>query len=323
MMPRHSLLISVFAVSCLAAIALAGELGDQAAPLKIEKWVKGGPVDLAAGRGKTVYVVEFWATWCAPCRETIPHLTDLQKKYRDKGVVFVGVSIDEDRKRKTRDKVEPFVRDMGERMDYAVALDTPDIDTGKAYMDAYTVLGIPATFVVDKEGRVAWVGGPAGVEKVLDEMLAGKYDLKAARAADKERQAAAQRQQRVFELMGKYFEMVSQEEKSEEAENFGWFTLMACKGDAMLLNDFAWTLLTDEGIKHRDMKLAMKVAQAAYDACEGKDAAIVDTYARALFDSGKKAEAIEYQKKAIELAKSDMMRQELEKTLRDYEKSAG
>ena len=79
------------------ALALAGslfsaDLGDEAKPLQISKWVKGKKVDLAKGKGKKVYVVEFWATWCPPCRTTIPHLTELQKKYKDKGVVFIGVS---------------------------------------------------------------------------------------------------------------------------------------------------------------------------------------------------------------------------------------
>jgi len=63
-----------------------------AAALKISDWVKGKPVDLAAGKGKQVYVIEFWATWCGPCRTSIPHLTELQKKFKDKGVTFVGVS---------------------------------------------------------------------------------------------------------------------------------------------------------------------------------------------------------------------------------------
>jgi thiol-disulfide isomerase/thioredoxin len=59
-------------------------------PLKVAKWIKGKPVQRFEP-GK-VYVVEFWATWCGPCRRSIPHLTELAKKFKGK-VTFIGVSI--------------------------------------------------------------------------------------------------------------------------------------------------------------------------------------------------------------------------------------
>jgi Flp pilus assembly protein TadD len=85
------------------------------------------------------------------------------------------------------------------------------------------------------------------------------------------------------------------------------------------LNEWAWTILTDEKIKTRDLKLATKLAKAALDASEGKDSNILDTYARALFDSGRVSEAITTQKKAIELAENDEARQPLEETLKGYQ----
>ena len=83
----------------------------------------------------------------------------------------------------------------------------------------------------------------------------------------------------------------------------------------------AWTLLTDERIRHRDLKLAMKFAQAAHDACKGQDADVVDTYARALFDNGRVTEAISHQRKAIELCNDRDRMLELEENLRRYQKS--
>ena len=65
------------------------EVGSKAPALSINKWVKGNTV-VGFEPGK-VYVVEFWATWCAPCRRAIPHLTDLQKDLGPKGVTIVGI----------------------------------------------------------------------------------------------------------------------------------------------------------------------------------------------------------------------------------------
>jgi thiol-disulfide isomerase/thioredoxin len=142
--------------------AKAAKIGDPAAPLKIKEWLKGKPVDLS-DREK-IYVVEFWATWCGPCRVSIPHLTEMQKKFADKGVVFVGIS---DEKPSV---VKPFIEKMGERMDYVVACDD-ERQTYSGYMEAYGRNGIPSAFIVDKEGKVAWAGHPmAGLEAKLAQL---------------------------------------------------------------------------------------------------------------------------------------------------------
>ena len=109
----------------------------------------------------------------------------------------------------------------------------------------------------------------------------------------------------------------------QKTQQQGEKLLKELEGNALLLNELAWTLLTGEWIRGRDMDLAFRAAKAAYDACEGKDAAIVDTYARALFDTGKKEEAIEHQKKAIALATQEELKPQLQKTLEEYQKALG
>jgi thiol-disulfide isomerase/thioredoxin len=159
-------------------------VGDRAPKLQVKEFIKGEEVK-KFDKGK-VYVVEFWATWCPPCRESIPHLTELQKKYKD--VTFIGVSAFENDQK----KVKPFVEEMGAKMDYRVALD--DVPEGgqrqdgkmaKNWMIAAKQGGIPTAFVIDGEGRIAWVGHPMELEDPLKQIVAGKWDLNAATKAFK------------------------------------------------------------------------------------------------------------------------------------------
>lgn len=302
------------AVAMLTSAAAAIELGDPAPPLQIAKWVKGKPVDLAAGKGKNVFVIEFWATWCGPCRTSIPHLTELQKKLKDKGVVIVGVTDEE------LDTVKPFVEKMGDKMDYVVAIDQ-DNATSKAYMEAFGESGIPTAFVIDKKGAIVWVGHPSGLDPVLDKVVADKYDL----AAVKKVAAAKKKVQQYVQTIQEVAKARKAEEKAaltKKARNLGHQIVKDGAADAQFMNEFAWFLLTAEIIQTRDHELAMKAAEAAMAASEGKDASILDTYARALFDTGKKDEAIKQQKKAVEICKDERMLAELKKTLARYEKEA-
>ncbi|MCE1228518.1 MAG: TlpA family protein disulfide reductase [Firmicutes bacterium] len=161
-------------------------VGDAAPALKVGRWVKGGPV-ASLQKGK-VYVVEFWATWCGPCRETIPHLTKMAKAHAGKAT-FIGVNVWERGAGPALEKrVDDFVKEMGDKMDYAVARDSDNV-MAKTWMEAAQQRGIPAAFIVDAKGLIAFIGHPGedDFEKILDEVIAGKYDLKAAKAkAEKE-----------------------------------------------------------------------------------------------------------------------------------------
>ncbi|MBW7904026.1 MAG: redoxin family protein [Phycisphaerae bacterium] len=307
-----SVLASVLAVALFAAAAAVageGKLGDAAPALQISEWVKHGPVDVTAK--DKVYVVEFWATWCGPCVRNIPHLTELQKKHKDK-VVFVGVT------REKPDVVKPFVEKQGDKMDYVVAIDK-DGGTHKGYMEAFEVRGIPHAFIVDRAGKIAWQDHPASpeFEKALEVLVSGD------KAAYDKLRAAAEDRQRAQQLSMKYYELVTAEEVDKaEARKVGEELLAIGGKNASLMNELSWGMLTAPNIKYRDLELALRMAKAAYDACEGKDAAIVDTYARALFDNGKVKEALEYQRKAVEMCKDEGMLPQLKEALEQYEKAA-
>eukprot|EP01116_Phalansterium_solitarium_P022729 TRINITY_DN761_c0_g1_i1.p2 TRINITY_DN761_c0_g1~~TRINITY_DN761_c0_g1_i1.p2 ORF type:complete len:205 (+),score=77.71 TRINITY_DN761_c0_g1_i1:86-700(+) len=126
-------------------------------------WLKGEPVNLKAAR---VFVLEFWATWCPPCRQSIPHISQVQSKYKDKDVVVIGITQEHDAA-----KVKKFVDGMGAQMDYHVAVDTDG--SASQLMATYNVSGIPHAFVFGRDGKLVWHGHPVepGLESAIDRAL--------------------------------------------------------------------------------------------------------------------------------------------------------
>lgn len=97
---------------------------------------------LAEQRGRVV-LVNFWATWCPPCREEMPSMERLWRRHRDRGFVLVAISLDAD-----PGAVPPFVKQYG--LTFPVAL-----DPGLEVANAYGVRALPASFIVDRRGLLA------------------------------------------------------------------------------------------------------------------------------------------------------------------------
>lgn len=148
-------------------------IGDAAPALKVTKWVQGEEVK---GFDKDkVYLVEFWATWCGPCIRAMPHLNELHDEYKDKGLVVIGLtSKDPNNSQKA---VEEFVAKNTKKFTYRFAY-CDDRDTDKAYMEASGQDGIPCSFVVGKDGKIAWIGHPMELDDVLPLVMAGKWEGK-------------------------------------------------------------------------------------------------------------------------------------------------
>jgi len=119
------------------------------------------PPTLASLRGE-VLAVEFWATWCGPCVAGIPHLNELQAKYRDRGLRIVGLT-DEDRA-----TVETFQKKARSPIEYTVG-------TGSDLSEKYGIKSIPHAMLISRGGKVVWKGHPADpefeeqIEKALEE----------------------------------------------------------------------------------------------------------------------------------------------------------
>jgi len=183
---------ALIALSAVGAFAQSLGLGDPAPKLTVKEFVKGKPITEFAP-DKT-YVVEFWATWCGPCKVSIPHLTKLQKQYKD--VPFIGVSVWED----DPSLVKPFVEKQGDNMDYTVCMDSIPADSkvrrgmdgamAQNWMKAAGRNGIPSAFIV-QDGKIAWIGHPMQMDEPLAKVVAGNWDLKAARVAYDQEMAAA------------------------------------------------------------------------------------------------------------------------------------
>ena len=103
--------------------------------------LSGQQLHLSDYRGSVV-LLDFWATWCDPCREEIPHFVELQNRYRDQGLQIVGVSMD-DRPEPVRDFYRQF------KMNYPVVMG--NASTGELYGG---VLGLPIAFLIGRDGRI-------------------------------------------------------------------------------------------------------------------------------------------------------------------------
>ncbi|MGE3176558.1 MAG: TlpA family protein disulfide reductase, partial [Vicinamibacterales bacterium] len=115
-----------------------------AAPLDYTlKNVDDEPVTLADFKGK-VLLLDFWATWCGPCKVEIPGFVDMQEKYGSQGLQIVGVSVDD-----TPDKLRPYVAEM--KMNYPVLQGLGHDDM----LDAFgPMLGIPVSVLISREGKI-------------------------------------------------------------------------------------------------------------------------------------------------------------------------
>ncbi len=308
-------------------------IGDTAPSYSIEHWVKGGAIsDFEPGN---IYVMEFWATWCPPCRTSMPHLSGLQEEYGD-NVTIIGVS-DEDLDTVTtfltkKDKSDGKVND--DRTRYTLTTD-PDRSTYNAFMKPAGQRGIPTAFIIDGDGRVAWIGHPMSLDEPLSEIVAGTWDIAAARS-ERENSQKSERAMSALETAwgaaeesGNWQPFVDAVDKhiatygdngmlgniefeamlkaGDKTGAYAWAETLAKKSwdDAQALNAIAWPILDETPTEWQDLDFALKVAKRANTLTGANDPAILDTLARAYWELGDSSKAIAWQEKAVEYASDD------------------
>lgn len=327
------------------------DIGMSAPALAVSKWLQGDAIEKFDN--DHAYIVEFWATWCGPCRTSIPHLNELHVKFAEKGLIVIG----QDCWERDEDLVEPFVKEMGDKMTYRIAFDDKSTDEkgsmARTWMEAAGQSGIPTAFVIDKEQRIAWIGHPMDLnDTILAAVLAGTFDieqakrdrviqqkfLEMARSVLKEIATAVRAKEwdKAEVLVDKFESEAPEKYKSTAhlqrmriavAKKDGpainrVVALISEKEDTTgpLLNQVAWQVALLKDVEGLDLELAERVARRGVEKSDGvQKGAVLDTLARVLFRLGKKDEAIATQKEAIEHTEGKQ-RELLLKTLESYEK---
>lgn len=156
MIHRLSLLLAVLGILLCPSQAQT-QTAQMGKPFPVKSLVFVDPAPEVAGKA---LIVEFWATWCGPCVKMIPHLNELYGKYKEKGLLVVGVSQDF-----TKDEIAPFRKKTP--INYPVAF-----DEGMKFGQSLGVEAIPWAFVVDRKGKVIWEGLSAKLtEETVEQAL--------------------------------------------------------------------------------------------------------------------------------------------------------
>jgi len=136
------LAVGIVCSSTARARAQETSLAGKPAPGWQLKDLNGKSVKFSDFRRKVV-ILNFWATWCAPCRIEIPHFVELQKEYADKGFTVIGISLDD----QGPEAVKKFVKQLA--VDYPIVIGNEKVTEAYGRIDA-----IPATFVIDRQGHI-------------------------------------------------------------------------------------------------------------------------------------------------------------------------
>jgi len=321
----------VVAIACCQSAGADLKVGDAAPPLHVRSWIQGESVEPHKDKTDHVYVVEFWATWCGPCLQGIPHMSAMQEHFKDKAT-FVGVS------QEPHEVVAAFLLSgWKDRMRYTVAVDNKG-GTNKAWMRAAGKNGIPCAFLV-QAGKVKWIGHPLKDMNMELARLVGDNDF--IRTMNEWREAEetygmAMRAQQWDEAIKAIDKLLALQPYRQELslQKFGILAtqkkdVLAAKAWARhltencdnpaILNEFAWVVLTEDDFGLvRDVPMALSAAKKAVRLTDKKEAAVIDTLARAFAESGDMERAIKWQRVAIKRCDDLELRKQLREALKEY-----
>ena len=320
---------AVIALALLVPTAPAAlKVGDPAPKLSPGEWVKGEPVK--DFEGDKVYMIEFWATWCGPCIAAIPHINEIYRKNKDKGLVVIGQNLGEDHA-----TVKAFASKMGSKMTYRVTADDAKGTMGAKWLKAAGQNGIPCAFVVNKKGRIAYIGHPMAMDDSLIPKLLAEPSEKSGDASKPAGPATPGPEALALEAMARTHLRDGNVDKAEITiamlhdalpENFTHLGALlelelfiarnqdddAAQLSKLLREDFAGrpdvltsiatTLVSGDKPTEKLQSAATAIATPVSSKDGPQRSAALAVLARIAFQQGDKAKAVELQKQAVETA---------------------
>jgi thiol-disulfide isomerase/thioredoxin len=211
---------SVLTLLFLASVAAAQSLfpGSPCPGFKGTALLK-GKVLKSPQKGR-VAVVEFWATWCRPCIEAMPHLSTVADRYHHE-VDFVSINVRDrpirngklESRKDQLTRIKKWVTQNESKMRYNVVLDDENQTQAKAWLDASGSYSIPRVFIVDGQGKIGWIGHPDDLEEALKSVMSGTNDVARNRAQVKS-------QSNEFEEIGRVREAFAEPIAKGDADGF-------------------------------------------------------------------------------------------------------
>lgn len=338
------------------------EIGSAAPDLAIEHWLQDGngffkPVTKFE-KGK-VYVVEFWATWCGPCIQSMPHLAELQNKYRGQNVQIISVSNEtvEEVKDLLSKQNEQVGKSFGELTSAWCLTTDPDGSVYRDYMDAAKQGGIPTAFLVGKSSQIEWIGHPMDMDEPLEAVVNDSWDRESFQKEMALQQKLQENMQKVSMLAGagKFDEAVklASEQLSatkgtaleeqwtgvlyqlklmggmidDDVLNHFRERLTGMKGDAYAVGQFAYTLYGQIKQGAEVGALAGETLAALQAEVDGADAEMLpllfNTMALLKSETGDLSGAVAAQQAAIDAAPDERVKKRLSTLLEDLKSRLG
>jgi thiol-disulfide isomerase/thioredoxin len=337
-------------------------VGDPAPELRTAGWLRGEPVPNFQ-RGK-VYVIDLWATWCVPCIRDFPKLSALQEELGDKATI-IGVSVwepdwkevptfiqkksDAARYRIATDYVPPSEKPLERFENYQWAKDKGHFATRWLKDSGYD--SIPTTYIVDQQGRIAWIGLGAEVKKPLQAVVDGTWNLRAASEKHHSRmeklvrgrqwrgQLAQAEQQKnwaeAIRLCNLINELYDPEFSGVPSRKFKFMrNSLGQKGEALnyavqeqaggklgwdAVWSFADVILAQQDASPAELEVALKFALDTERLSPDLSLDVLELVAMAYHRNSKNEEAIDYLKKALALADGEAKKR-LEGVLAEWER---